>query len=204
MKEELLSLIGKDETTLWEGKPNKKCFIIESIFNPFLLIALVWGIIDFSIIKAELSGGAFDALMLVFFLFHLMPVWIYLFGILFTIRRYKNLYYIVTDAAVYISRGVFVRHYDHKPLAELSHINLHRGIFDQWLNVGDVVISTNQLGRNNVPVTMNIIDIDNYTEVYNLIKKAQQDIYSDTMYPNDLRPNTNHGYKTKYTNNKDE
>ena len=33
---------------------------------------------------------------------------------------------------------------------------------------------------------------------YQLIKKLQKDIYSDIMYPNDLRPQENHGYKTKY------
>ena len=35
-------------------------------------------------------------------------------------------------------------------------------------------------------------------EVFELIKKLQEDIYTDTMYPNDLRPETNHGYTTKY------
>ena len=30
------------------------------------------------------------------------------------------------------------------------------------------------------------------------IKKLQEDIYTDTMYPNDLRPAENQGYRTKY------
>ena len=30
------------------------------------------------------------------------------------------------------------------------------------------------------------------------IKKLQEDIYADTMYPNALRPEENPGYRTKY------
>ena len=45
---------------------------------------------------------------------------------------------------------------------------------------------------------MGINSISNYAEVYQLVKKLQKGIYSDIMYPNDLRPKENHGYKTKY------
>ena len=33
MIEELRRTVGTDERVMWEGKPNKKCFIFESIFN---------------------------------------------------------------------------------------------------------------------------------------------------------------------------
>ena len=86
----------------------------------------------------------------------MMPVWIYLGGILFTARRYKNTAYIVTDRAIYVSGGVFTKNIDTKPFAELSHINLHRGVFDQMFNVGDIIATTNQLNQNNKSVTINI------------------------------------------------
>ena len=85
-----------------------------------------------------------------------------------------------------------------KTFAELSHVNLHRGIFDQMFHVGDIQITTNQFKRNNTPAVIGINSISNYSEVYQLVKKLQKDIYSDIMYPNDLRPQENHGYKTKY------
>ena len=85
-----------------------------------------------------------------------------------------------------------------KTFAELSRIDLHRGVFDQLFNVGDIVITTNQIGRKNMPAVLGINSIANYAEVYQLVKKLQKDIYSDIMYPNDLRPEENHGYRTKY------
>ena len=36
MSEDLKGMIGENEKILWEGKPSKKCFILESIFNPLL------------------------------------------------------------------------------------------------------------------------------------------------------------------------
>ena len=45
---------------------------------------------------------------------------------------------------------------------------------------------------------MNIENIADFEEVFKLIKEYQEAIYSDTMYPNDLRPSENHGYNTKY------
>ena len=50
MVEELKSMVGPDETILYEGKPDKKCFIIESVFNPLLPIAIIWAIFDLGFI----------------------------------------------------------------------------------------------------------------------------------------------------------
>jgi membrane protein YdbS with pleckstrin-like domain len=207
MDNELRLMVGDDEKIIYAGKPNKKCFIFESIFNPLLPFALIWGIIDFGVIGFSMTSKDEKAVFFLvpFMLLHLMPVWIYLGGALLSFRRYQNTSYIVTDKAIYASGGVFSRHYNTKPFAELSHVNLHRGIFDQWFGVGDIVTTSAQAN----PATMNgrrtstnagisIDSISNYMEVYNIVKKLQQDIYTDVMYPNDLRPKANHGYNTKY------
>ena len=136
MVEELKSMVGSNETILYEGKPDKKCFIFESIFNPLLPVAIIWAIFDTGFLGIAI--GSMNFVMIPFMLFHLMPVWIYLAGVLFSLRRYKNTCYIVTDHAVYISSGVFTMNLETKTFAELSRVNLHRGIFDQMFHVGDV------------------------------------------------------------------
>jgi uncharacterized membrane protein YdbT with pleckstrin-like domain len=140
-----------------------------------------------------------------FMALHLMPVWLYLGGAMLSFRRYRNTAYIVTDKGIYASGGIFARTYKSKPFAELSHVDLHRGIFDQWFGVGDIITTSAQAN----PATMNgrrtstnagisIDSIANYAEVYKLVKKLQEDIYTDVMYPNDLRPRENHGYRSEY------
>ena len=196
MVQELKSMVGADETILYEGKPDKKCFIFESILNPLLPVAIIWAVFDIGFIGFGI--GSMQVFMIPFMLFHMMPIWIYLGGVLFSFRRYRNTYYIVTDHAVYVSSGIFTMNLESKTFAELSRVNLHRGIFDQMFNVGDIQITTNQFTKKNMPALININSISNYTEVYQMVKKLQKDIYSDIMYPNGLRPKENHGYKTKY------
>ena len=207
MDNELKLLIGDDEKIIYAGKPNKKCFLFESIFNPLLPFALLWGLIDFGVIGFSMTAKDEKAafFLVPFMLLHLMPVWIYLGGALLSFRRYQNTSYIVTNKAIYASGGVFSRHYNTKPFAELSHVDLHRGIFDQWFGVGDIITTSAQANpatlngrRTSTNAGISIDSISNYIEVYNIVKKLQQDIYTDVMYPNDLRPKTNHGYGTKY------
>ena len=195
---------------MWQGRPNMKCFILEAIFNPLLPFALIWGLIDCGFIYAALNGhineadGNFPAsyMLVGFFSLHLMPVWIYLFGVIFSFLRYKNTSFAVTDQGVYVSGGIFTQNYERKPFAEMSNVNLHRGIFDQMLGVGDVVMTGNNdtyNSRHSIFRGMTICDISEYMEVYHLVQKLQTDIYADTMYPNNLRPQENDGYNTKYT-----
>ena len=58
VKSDLVLMVGRDENILWHGKPNKKCFILEVIFNPLLPFALIWLLFDcilattfFSVVK---------------------------------------------------------------------------------------------------------------------------------------------------------
>jgi len=208
MDNELTLLVGKGEKILYAGKPDKKCFIFESIFNPLLPFAIVWGLFDMFFIGAAFSSDKADeaAFFIVpFMALHLMPVWIYLGGALLSFRRYRNTAYIVTDKGIYASGGIFGRTYKSKPFAELSHVDLHRGIFDQWFGVGDIITTSAQANpatlngrRTSTNAGISIDSIANYAEVYKLVKQLQEDIYTDVMYPNDLRPKENHGYKSKY------
>ena len=208
MDNELTLLVGKGEKILYAGKPDKKCFIFESIFNPLLPFAVLWGLFDMFFIGAAFSSDKADEaafFIIPFMALHMMPVWLYMGGALLSVRRYRNTAYIVTDKGIYASGGIFARTYKSKPFAELSHVDLHRGIFDQWFGVGDIITTSAQAN----PATMNgrrtstnagisIDSIANYAEVYKLVKQLQEDIYTDVMYPNDLRPSENHGYKSRY------
>ena len=207
MERNLENIIGNEEKILWKGKPSKKCFILESIFNPLLPFALMWLFFDSFFISTTMSldRGAFGWVILLFMIFHLMPVWLYLGGVFLSFRRYKNTEYVITERGIYVSGGIFSYTYEMKPFTELSHVRIHRGIFDQYLGVGDVEASSNQsfsttirTSENPTMAGISIKDIPDYTEVFNMVKKLQTDIYSDTMYPNDLRPKENHGYRTEY------
>lgn len=206
------------ERIIWRGKPKFNVFILETIFNPMLFFALIWGAIDFGIIGVFLSQekdemGSAAAFLIPFFLFHLMPVWIYLGGIITSVIKYKHTEYIITERGIYISGGIIALNVQMKPFTDLSHVNIHKGILDQILGVGDVNMVCAHTGgydagygynygRHNhghAHQAFNIVDIADYQEVFKIIKDMQTDIYADTMYPNAMRPEENPGYGTKYT-----
>ena len=202
VKSDLELMVHNDERILWRGRPDKKCYILEAIVNPLLFFSGLWLLFDLALF-GWIGGTRQQSLevgTIIFLAIHLMPVWIYLINALFVFRRYHHTEYIITDKGVYVSGGTFAYTCQMKPYTEVSHISIHRGIFDQQLGVGDVVFSSQDAPvntRQSVDI-LSITDIRDYQKVFELVKKLQTDIFADTMYPNDLRPAENHGYRTKY------
>ena len=205
---ELRLMVGRNEKILCQGKPDKLCYVLEGIFNPLLPVAIIWLLIDSFLILAALTSNDSQTSITIFgfFLFHMMPVWIYLSGVIFVFQRYKHAEYIITEKGVYVSSGLFSYDCNMKPFTELARVNIHRGIIDQIIGVGDIILTSSNVSdirSSNTRETnegIEIEDIRDYRRVFKIIKKLQEDIYTDTMYPNDLRPDENHGYKTKYKN----
>ena len=188
--QQLYTMLGNTENVLWSGRPNLKCFLLEAVFNPLLPFALLWLLFDGFFIAMLFFADNGQAVakfplahwgILAFFSLHLMPVWIYLGGVLFSYLKYKHTAFLVTDKNVYISGGIFSITYTQKPYAEITYVNLHRGLVDQFLGVGDVVLSNPQenkyMGRSRnllAPGPLAICDIPDYQEVYTLIKDQVQ------------------------------
>ena len=197
--------ISRGEAVLWNGKKSVKVSVLEAIFNPMLPFALIWLAFDAGFIGLSAFGGGFGdsmAFILVpFFLLHLMPVWLYIGGVITSAMKAKNTEYLITDRAIYIQTGVFKTVTEMKPFADLSHVTVSQGIFDKMCGTGDVItvcshVSTTSEGGHSHG--MNIDNIKDYESVFRLVKEYQEAIYTDTMYPNDLRPRENHGYNTTY------
>ena len=191
--------ISRGEAVLWNGKKSVKVSVLEAIFNPMLPFALIWLAFDAGFIGLSAFGGGFGdsmAFILVpFFLLHLMPVWLYLGGVITSAMKDKNTEYLITDKGIYIQTGIISKRVEMKPFTDLSHVSLNLGVFDRICHTGDVVSECHGHAG------MNIANIEEYEKVYQLVRELQENIYSDTMYPNDLRPAENHGYNTKYVRN---
>lgn len=172
-----------NERIVWSGRPKKSCFVLECIFNPMLIFAFIWFMFDFmfisQIFSSDLSELDSSVWMFVgFFALHLMPVWIYLGGVIFSFRKLKNTEYAITDKGIYSTNGCFSKQYNFKPFTDLSHVYIHRGIFDQWLGVGDVISECHHYAAvrsgSRHSDNFTISDIPDYVEVCNIIKSIRQ------------------------------
>ena len=108
-----------NERIVWSGRPKKSCFVLECIFNPMLIFAFIWFMFDFmfisQIFSSDLSELDSSVWMFVgFFALHLMPVWIYLGGVIFSFRKLKNTEYAITDKGIYSTNGCFSKQYNFK------------------------------------------------------------------------------------------
>lgn len=187
-KHDLKDFVNRDEKILWEGRPCTKNFFLESVFNRMLPVSLLWIVAEIYCVNVlkPFIGGKF---MLFLILFLLMPVWMYLFGLIRSILRYKNMQYVVTDKNVYVSGGILVFNYKTKSFQEITSINVHQGIIDGILGTGDIIMSYSGFRFEDERYDRNIIieDISNYMEIYTLLKDRQREEYTDTMYPNNHR-----------------
>ena len=194
-------LLANDEKILWKGKPRKISFIMQNSSN-LMPFAILWLIIDVSIIISIFSNGGFKEFglfIIPFFALHLMPVWIWLSKVLTARRRYENMEYCVTDKRIIIKSGFIGANYVNIMYKDVHSVNVHVGILDKMFGVGDVMIDTGYRGKSSKSSLNNsIIDVENPYEVMQLIQKTVIDMQSDINYPNALRPEVNEGYKTVY------
>ena len=203
----LRELVRPNEQVLWEGKPHKLTTVLEGIFNPLLIFAIIWGAIDITVLAGAFIVDGSGPMMFIipFIMIHMMPVWIYLIGVLTVFFKWKNTHFMVTTHGLYISGGVFTFNYEMKPWTDIGHINIHQGVFDRMFGVGDVVFVCHHANSHSNSHShgsgsgMSIRNIPDFKEVFRIVNNLQTDVYADTMYPNAMRPDTNPGYNTQYT-----
>lgn len=190
------SLLTKDEQVLLKTKPNKKAFIVSKIL--FMLpFALLWIFFDSFMIYMMFANDIFSQIptfvivfIVIFFLLHLLPFWLWLANTLTAWAQYKNIEYVLTDKRIIVKSGLIV---DVKNIyySEVESVNVKVGLVDNMFKVGDIYI------KSKLSATA-IMDIDKPYIVMNQIQQIVNNIKTDMAYPNALRPKVNKGYETKY------
>ena len=185
MKEKMKLLMKDYETILYEGKPNTLCSVLEIIFNPLLPFSLIWGLIDFTVINTIISHQVIDEetslFYIVFFTLHLMPVWVYILGVINGLYKYLKTYYIVTNETAYISNGDSKKGIMIIPFKEMTIVETHEGLFDKMLGVGDVEISSKKPNVNELE-KVSISSIPNFNELCNYISTQKTEESSDSAF----------------------
>ena len=196
------------EKELWSGKPKKKAFIINQILG-MAPIAILWLIIDGSIISMMLSQNHEDMgnimlFLIPFFALHLAPVWIWLSQAITANKKWQNTQYFVTDKRIIIQNGFIAANYQSIYYKDIRNVNMHIGIIDKMLGVGDIRfdlgynVHHTRNGRPIPNVNAAFLDIENPMDIYPRLQKIIMDIQTDIEFPNAYRPSENPGYNTEY------
>ncbi len=194
-------LLMEGEQLLWSGKPKKNAFIINKSVT-MMPFALLWFCFDGFFIGTFVKTGAANSMLwfiVPFFAFHLMPVWIWLYNMLSAGRRWQNTEYAVTDKRIMIRDGVVGYSYQNLYYTDINSVNLHVGVIDRMLGVGDIIIDSRiHVASGNNTRGPAILDIENPEEIFRQVQKTILDIQTDIHYPNAMRPGENPGFNTQY------
>lgn len=188
-------ILEPDEQLLWEGKPKRQAFLLNSFFKMFP-IAIIWLIFDVGFIVAFVSvSGSLSPFILifliVFFGFHLFPVWMWISNVLTANRQHKNLEYAFTNKRIIVKSGIIGIDFKNIYYSEISSVNLKVGIIDRIMKVGDIYIKS-------LESATVLYDLENPYFITQKLQKIVVDIKTDIEFPNNLRPDENNGYNTKY------
>lgn len=187
-------ILVSNESIIWNGKPKKSAYIINKVIT-MLPIALIWLIFDSTFIISFISLGNFMEMLwfiIPFFALHLMPVWIWLGNVLTAKKNWENTEYYVTNKRIIIISGFIGMNYQTIFYKDINNVHLRIGIIDKLLKVGDIYFDTSE---NKMQF---FLDLENPYALYTKLQKIVFDIQTDIEFPNNLRPNENNGYNTKY------
>lgn len=199
---DLSNPLVEGETLIWSAKPKKSAFIINKVLT-MMPIALIWLLLDSSILVPMISSGQINQMLffiIPFFALHLLPVWIWLGNVVTASKRWENTKYYVTDKRIILQTGFVDMNYQTVYYKDIKNINLRIGLIDKLLGVGDIYFDLGSYVNRNGTRTIShaFLDIENPHEIYPRLQKIVLDIQTDIEYPNALRPDENLGYNTKY------
>lgn len=187
-------ILVNGESIIWNGKPKKSAYIINKFFT-MLPFAIIWLMFDSIFIISFIASGNFMEMLwfiIPFLALHLMPVWIWLSNVLTAKKNWENTEYYVTDKRIIIESGFIGMNYQTIYYKDIKNVYLRIGVIDKILKVGDIYFDINH-NR-----TQFFVDLENPYELYTKLQKIVLDIQTDIEFPNNLRPNENNGYNTKY------
>lgn len=174
-------MVGQNEKIFWRAKPNKVCFLLEAIFNKLLPFAIIWAAFDIFFLVGILNGEVslksdlVKDFPIIFLIFHALPVWIYLAGVLLASRKYRNSEYIITDKCVYISDGIINYSCHAIPYFTIARLSIKKGFFDRYLGVGDIQLFGDFLEDESKQKNfVEICDIPDYREVFEMVKSFKE------------------------------
>lgn len=192
-------ILSQGEVELWSGKPKKSAFIVTKSLT-MLPLAVIWFLIDFSIIQSSLQNSKDVWTVLPFFALHLMPVWIWLANVITANRRWTNTAYYVTNRRIIIQGGFFAVNEISLFYKDLRNTRLNIGFLDKLFHTGDICFDDGYQYNKKRSASGGFVfeDMADAAEAYSLIQKIILDIQTDMEYPNALRPDVNPGYTTEY------
>lgn len=208
MQQDVFNVVLNDnEQIIWSGKPKLVPFLLRGV--PFLIIGIIWGVFDFMFFGMIFGGiggngssfGGLSAFLGGFMLLHMFPFWLSIFNMLRLMLVYRNVNYAITNRRLMLRSGFWGIDFKSIDYDRVANLEVNVNPIDAMFKVGSLRFFSGEVRRSRngaYPVYNEFVGI---TDPYGVYKKCEQvmvDIKTDWNYPNQLRPQDNPGYSTRY------
>jgi membrane protein YdbS with pleckstrin-like domain len=193
MNAQIQDLISENEKVIWEGTPDKVCYIWSSVIL-MLPFAVVWLFFDGFFIFMLISTGMIGKLLffvIPFFALHLFPVWSVIASYIKNKLEYKNVVYAITDKRIIIRDGLIGIDFKSLDYSEINDVNVHVNILERIRKVGTIICQVQNFNYS-------FIAVQNPYDVFKMLQKISFNVKTDINYPNAERPENNPGYNSVY------
>jgi len=201
---EFESVKDNDETIFWVGGPKLVPFLAQGI--PFLIFGCLWGAFDyFFFLQFSFMGGlgGVGTFLTIFILIHMFPFYGSILNMIRLILVHKNTKYAYTNKRLMFRSGFFGIDFKAVDYDKIQNIEVNVSPLEKMLNVGTIRFFCGEYTRSGDHGTRSLTNdfkaIEDPYEIFKAIKQVSLDIKTDMNYPNQLRPEENPGYTTKYT-----
>lgn len=166
------SSLVEGEQIEWSGKPQRKAFIVNNVLK-MLPVALLWLVFDtFFIVMltktADMLPVPLIVFLCIFFVFHLMPVWMWIYRCATASKRHKNIEYAFTNKRIIVRKGIVAVDFKSIDYKDVVAVNLRYGLIDKAAKVGDIYITST--GKATV-----LEDLENPASVEQLLQRIISD-----------------------------
>lgn len=190
--------LAAGEAILWRGKPKRGAFIAGKALT-LMPFAVIWLILDLSVIGTAFSSGEMLFFLIPFFALHLMPVWLWLGSALTAGKRWRNTMYYVTNRRIVIQSGFLAVNEKSVFYKDIRNAQMQIGLIDKMCGTGSILLDDGYYHRNRRQSSGSKLEhLEDPQAAYERIQRTILDIQTDMEYPNAYRPEFNPGYNTDY------
>lgn len=166
------SSLVEGEQIEWSGKPQREAFIVNNVLK-MLPVAFLWLVFDtFFIVMltktADMLPVPAIVFLCIFFVFHLMPVWMWIYRCATASKRHKNIEYAFTNKRIIVRKGIVAVDFKSIDYKDVVAVNLRYGLIDKAAKVGDIYITST--GKATV-----LEDLENPASVEQLLQRIISD-----------------------------
>jgi membrane protein YdbS with pleckstrin-like domain len=190
----------KDEEVLWTGAPEFVPFILTGI--PFLIFGLIWGAIDYFAFIRNIPVKEMGMVPLLFFALHLAPFYGSILNMLRLYLVHGNTCYAVTNKRLIMRSGFFGIDFKIIDYDKISDIEVTVNPVENLFGVGTIQAFSGRTTSKGHRLYDKFMAIKEPYAVFKKIKEISVDVKTDWKFPNQMRPDNNPGYGTKYGGSK--